>query len=148
MESEKLTKYWSFKVFLRDLKLNLKIKTINGERLLHLKQGQLPPLHSGPSPNFHHSKKRKTQPLIPLEIILRGCLARKKNEKQNKKERQSKGSVYFFLRELQVSSPSKDYTKRYYIERSFQPPFIVPSQAILSLVDYKEKIVIYTKIWR
>ena len=27
----------------------------------HLKQGQLPPLHSGPSPSFHHSKKRKTK---------------------------------------------------------------------------------------
>ena len=44
---------------------------------------------------------------------------------------------------------TKDYTKRYYIERSFQPPFIVPNQEILSLVDYKEKIGNYTKnIWR
>ena len=33
-----------------------------------------------------------------------------------------------------------------FIEKSFQPPFIVPNQEILSLVDYKEKIVIYTKI--
>ena len=67
---------------------------------LHLKQEKLPHLHPGPSPSFHHSKKRKTLPLIPWEIILKGCLARKKNENKMR----SKGSVYFFLRELQVSS--------------------------------------------
>ena len=56
------------------------------------------------------------------------------------KERQSKGSVYFFLWELQVSSFfSKRLYKNIFIERSFQPPFIVPNQEILSLVDYKEK---------
>ena len=71
-------------------------------------------------------------------------MARKKNEN----ERQSKGSVYFFLSGITSVVYPKDYTKRYYIERSFLPPFIVPNQEILSLVDYKEKIVIYTKIWR
>ena len=67
---------------------------------------------------------------------------------KNEKERQSKGSVYFFLSGIISVVHPKDYTKRYYIERSFLPPFIVPNQEILSLVDYKEKIVIYTKIWR
>ena len=35
MESEQLTKYWSFKVLLRDLKLNLKIKTINQDQFVY-----------------------------------------------------------------------------------------------------------------
>ena len=30
MESEKLTKYWPFKVILRDLRINLEIETIDG----------------------------------------------------------------------------------------------------------------------
>ena len=67
---------------------------------------------------------------------------------KNEKERQSKGSVYFFLSKLQVSYLFKRLYKKIYLERSFQPLFIVPNQEILSLVDYKEKIVIYTKIWR
>ena len=41
--------------------------------------------------------------------------------------------------------PHKRLYKKIYRERSFQPPFIFPNQEILSLVDYKEKIVIYTK---
>ena len=37
-----------------------KAKPLMVNNYCHLKQGQLPPLNSGPSPNFHHSKKPKT----------------------------------------------------------------------------------------
>ena len=68
-------------------------------------------------------------------------MARKKSEKQNEKERQSKHSVYFLLRGFFKCHPllfSRLYKERY-IERGLS------NQEILSLVDYKDKIGNYTK---
>ena len=63
----------------------------------HLKEGQLPPLHSGPSPSFHHSKKRKTSHSTSEESSLEVVWLERKNENKNEKEKQSKSSVYFLL---------------------------------------------------
>ena len=46
--------------------------------------------------------------------------------------------LFFFL----------DYTKNILYKEVFPTPFIVPKQEILSFVDYKEKIVIYTGRFR
>ena len=73
-------------------------------------------------------------------------MARKTGENKNEKERHSKSSVYFLLREFTslphflLRLPQRDLFREV-----FPTPFIVPNHEILSLVDYKEKIVIYTK---
>ena len=75
----------------------------------HLKEGQLPPLHSGPSPSFHHSKKRKTSHSTSEESSLGVVWRERKNENKMRRKDRAKTLYISYYGNLQVFNEKHTY---------------------------------------
>ena len=116
---------------------------------LNSMHGNFPPFNLDFSPSFLHSKKLNVQPLILWENILRGCLACKKIE--NRREKINKRDLCITKlhklvswRKLPERSIFSDY-KRIYIGRQFYPFLDTSYLRNYMVVEYKEKMEIWTQ---